>query len=215
MRFTSMVGAAAGYLRQHPEEFVRAARNAVGRRVGVPLDALRWLAAELQGGPRDVELRAVPPGLRVAATIDLMGNTVRAAALVFVEAVELSASMLRVEVRLEDVSLELLDAVPDSPVAMLLDSGVLDLSKPGNLAAHVPRRPAFLVEAKDDRVVLDLMRLPRLAASPALRKAIGVMLAVLTVRGVETDWEHLDVVFVPLPSGVRHVVASARAAAGR
>ncbi len=57
----------------------------------------------------------------------------------------------------------MLDETSESPVAALLRSGALDLSKPGNLAAYMPKRPAMLVAAKDDRVTLDLMRHPKFA----------------------------------------------------
>ncbi len=207
-----MFSAAAGYLHQHPEELVRVARNAIARRVGVPLDALRWVASAFERGPRDVELVAVPPGLKAAATIDLMGNTVRASAVVYVQSIELSGECLRVELRLEDVSLDLLEAGKDSPVAMLLQSGALDLSRPGNLAAHIPKRPAMLVEAKDDRVVIDLMKHPKFESGQWLQSVIGVATSLVTVGAIETDWEHLDVELRPFPSGLPNALAAVRSA---
>jgi hypothetical protein len=212
MNLAEMLGAAGGYLREHPDELVRVARNAIARRVGVPLDALRWVAGELKRGPRDVELTAVPPGLRAAATINLMGNTVRASAVVYVQSIESTAESLRVDLRLEDVALELIEAVADSPVAMLLQSGALDLSRPGNLAAHIPKRPAMLVEAKDDRVVIDLMKHPRVANSQRMQRAIHVATSLVTVGAIETDWEHLDVLLQPFPAGLPNVLAAVRSA---
>ena len=210
MNVAAMLSAAAGYLQQHPEELIRVARNAVVRRVGVPLDALRWLVAELERAPRDVELTAVPPGLRLAATIDLMGNTVRASAVVYVEAVDATSESLRIALRLEDVSLDLLQAAQDSPVAMLLQSGALDLSRPGNLAAHIPKRPAILVEAKDDRVVIDLMRHPKVASDRRVQGVVRIATSLMTVGGIETDWEHLDFVLRPFPGGVPSALAAVR-----
>lgn len=207
----SIFRAAVGYLREHPEEVVRAARSAVALRVGLPLDALRWLASQAGSkAPKDVQLQAVPPGIRASATIDLMGNEVRASAVVFVEGVRLNTQELRFEVRLAEVALDLLKEAPDSPVATLIKSGALDLRKPGNLAAFMPRRPAFLVEAKDDTIVVDLMKLPQIAGNEKLVRALALLTPVVNIDGIETDWEHLDVVLRAFPGGVDEALQAFR-----
>ena len=135
----AMIGAAGGYLVSNPQEIWRAARNAAALRVGLPLDALRWLAGQAKGrkAPKDVEIAAVPPGVRVAASVDAMGTPLRASAVIYVERVSLNEEELRLELRLDEVSLKLLDESADTPIAALLKSGALDLSKPGNLAAFM------------------------------------------------------------------------------
>ena len=198
----AMLEAAGGYLRRHPEELVRVVKNALGLRFGVPLDALRWLSARGNQGPRDLELEAVPPGIRLAATVPLMGNQVRASGVAFIERLELSATTLRIEVRLADVALALVEEAPDSAVATLIKSGALDLSKPGNLAKYMPKRPAMLIEAHDDRIVLDFMQLPALAADGRAGKLVDLITAFVVIRGIETDWEHLDVLLRLFPEGV-------------
>jgi hypothetical protein len=197
-----MLAAAGGYLRRHPEELVRAVKNAVGMRFGVPLDALRWLSAQGKKGPRDVELEAVPPGIRLAATVPLMGNQVRASGVAFIERLELSATALRIEVRLADVALALVEEAPDSAVATLIKSGALDLSNPGNLAKYMPKRPAMLVEAHDDRIVIDLMQHPALLDRGKAGKLVDLITAFVAIRGIETDWDHLDVLLRLFPEGV-------------
>jgi hypothetical protein len=211
-----VVESLVSYVRRHPEELLRAARNAVGLRFGVPIAALRWAAGRVGGAkaPRDVEISAVPPGIRVGATIDLMGTTVRARATVFVENLKLDAETLRVELRLADVSLKVLDDTQDTPVAALLKSGALDLSKPGNLAAYMPKRPAMLVEARDDRVVLDLMKHPKIAKDERLRRAAAVLLPLVTVRSIKTDPEHLDVALRAVPAGLGEIVLGFRRGLG-
>ena len=69
----AMFEAAGAYLKQHPEELVRAARNLIALRLGVPLDALRWLIGQARGKrvPKNVEIDAVPPGIRLGATLEL------------------------------------------------------------------------------------------------------------------------------------------------
>jgi len=212
-----MVESLVSYVRRHPEELLRAARNAVGLRFGVPIAALRWAAGRIGGkkAPRDLEIHAVPPGIRVGATVDLMGTTVRAKATVFVDDVRLDAETLRIELRLKDVSMKVLDDSQDTPVAALLKSGALDLSKPGNLAAYMPKRPALLVEARDDRIVLDLMKHPKIARDERVRRVISVVLPLVTVRAIETDPEHLDIAFRPLPDGISEVVSGLKRGLGR
>lgn len=206
--------AAASYVRRHPEELLRVARNALSMRFGLPIVALRWLAGSMNGksAPKDVEIAAVPPGIRVAATLDLMGTTVRASAIVVIEHLQLDAETLRVEVRLRDVSLKALDDRQETPVAALLKSGALDLSRPGNLAAYMPKRPPLLVEARDDRIVLDFMKHPKLAADVRLKRALSALAPVVTVAAVQSDPEHLDVALRAFPEGLGEVVAGFRRA---
>jgi len=196
------------YVKGHPEELLRALRNALALRFGVPIVALRWLAGRVKGrkAPKDIDIEAVPPGVRVAATIDLMGTPVRASAILFVERVSASPDELRLEVRLAEVSLKVMDEKSESPIAALLKSGALDLSKPGNLAAYMPKRPAMLVEAKDDRIVLDLMRHPKFAKDARVRRAVGLILPLITVAAIESDPEHLDVALRPLPDGLAEAI---------
>jgi len=207
-----VVEALVAYLRQHPEELLRVVRNSLALRFGVPLAALRFLARKFGGrkAPKDVEISAVPPGVRVAATLDLMGTTVRASAVVYVERLLFDAENLRIELRLAEVSLKVLDLTQDTPVAALLKSGALDLSKPGNLAAYMPKRPAMLVEARDDRVVLDLMKHPKIGNDERLRRLLGVIVPLVTVRAIETEPEHLDVALSAFPDGLGEVVSGIR-----
>jgi hypothetical protein len=208
-----VVEALVAYLRQHPEELLRVLRNSLALRFGVPIAALRFLVRKLGSGrkaPKDVEISAVPPGVRVAATIDLMGTTVRASAVVYVERLLFDAENLRIELRLAEVSLKVLDLTQETPVAALLKSGALDLSKPGNLAAYMPKRPPMLVEARDDRVVLDLMKHPKIGRDPRLRRLLGVIVPLVTVRAIETEPEHLDVALSAFPGGIGEVVPGIR-----
>jgi len=212
----AVLEAGSKYLRDHPEELLRALRNLLALRFGVPLDALRFFAGRAGGkkAPKDLVLEAVPPGLRVGATVSLMGTDVHAKGTVFIERVSITPDELRFEIRLADVSLKVPDDAPESPLAALLRSGALDLSKPGNLAAYMPKRPALLVEAKDDRVVIDLMRHPKIAKNPRAIRAVGLLAPLLTVAGIESDSEHLDVTLRAFPEGLREAVGGLRRVLG-
>lgn len=211
----AMFLAAGGYIKKHPEEAVRAVRNVTELRFGLPIAALRWFAGRIRGkkAPKDVEVFAVPPGIRAGATIDLMGTEVRATSTVVIERVSINAEEMRFEIRISDVTMEVLGDGGDSPIAALLKSGALDLSKPGNLAAYMPKRPEMLVEAVDDLVVLDLMKHPKIAGNAAVRAAIAAITPVLSIRAIETDPEHLDVLLRLSPAGVTEAVAAALGAA--
>jgi hypothetical protein len=208
----AVLEAGSKYLREHPEELLRALRNLLALRFGVPLDALRFFAGRAGGkrAPKDLVLEAVPPGLRVGATVDLMGTPVRADATIFIERVSINPDELRFEVRLANVSLKVAADAPESPIAALLRSGALDLSKPGNLAAYMPKRPAFLVDAKDDLVVLDLLRHPKIAKNPRAIRTVALLAPLLTVAGIESDSEHLDVTLRAFPDGLREAVGGIR-----
>jgi hypothetical protein len=207
--------AATRYLARHPGEVARVLRSLIGLRIGVPLDAFRWMAeqAEASGKAQDVTIDAVPPGVRIGATIDLMGTVVRASSVVFVDRMVVDGERLQLDVRLDGVNLSLVED-SDSPVAMLIKSGALDLSKPGNLVKHVPNLPPVVVSAADDRIVLDLMRHPKIGGEERARNLVTLVTSVLTIHGVETDERHFDVTLRAFQGGLfnaarqvrRHVV---------
>ncbi|MFT3770877.1 MAG: hypothetical protein QM820_36115 [Minicystis sp.] len=207
---------ATDYLKQHPEEILRALKGALGLRFGVPMDAIRYFAREFGGGPKapkDVVIEAAPPGIRLAATVDAMGTALRAVAVVYVEELDVAVDQIRIGLRIEGLTLTVLGDSA-SPVAGLIKSGALNLSKPGNLVAFMPKRPAALVDAKDDRIVVDLMKVPKIAENPKVKQALGVVTPVLGVRALKTKDDHLDLHLKANLSGVPVAIAAARATAG-
>jgi hypothetical protein len=213
MRIGALVSAALGYVRENPQELVKAAINATGLRFGVPLAALRWGAAQMKPGkktPQDIEIGSSPPALRVSAIVDAMGTPVRASAAVKVDQIELSGDALRVGMQLRDVKLALVGD-SDTPVATLIKSGALDLSKPGNLVKFVPKRPPAIVEADGDRIVVDLMRVPKIADNRRLRRILSVVFPVINVRAIETDRDHLYFALKASPSGIARAIEAIRA----
>ncbi|MGE5783277.1 MAG: hypothetical protein ACM3ZE_01745, partial [Myxococcales bacterium] len=174
------------YLREHPEELLRAARQARHMRFGVPLLALKWLIPQIAGekGPKDVELEAVPPGIRVTATVTEMETELRGSAILTVHEVKISHQELRVVVALDDVKIRLLGNGKLTPLAALIQSGALDLTRIAKLVAHLPTRPAILVEVVENRLVLDFMRLPKLAADDRLRRVVAALSTILSVERV-------------------------------
>lgn len=196
------------YLRKNPGEIFYLARQAAGLKVVIPLDVLRWAIANLPTGkraPKDVVIGFKTPALTIAATVDLMGTEVRAGAAIRVDQLQLSADALRVTIRLGDVALKVLSEAA-TPVAALIKSGALDLSKPGNLANYLPQKPPALVEAKDDRLVIDLLKVPKLAENFRLRRLLGVVTPVLEVKELRVEDDHILITWRPRPSGLVEAV---------
>jgi hypothetical protein len=211
MSMASMALSAAGsYIRRNPSEVSRALRNLVGLRAGIPVDALRWLMEQAAKGGKieDPVITEVPPGLRVTANVDLMKTPVRASAIVFIDRVRIDPEQIRLDVRLEEIWMEVIGE-SHSPVAALLRSGALDLSKPGELAKYMDL-PPVIVEARDNRLSLDIMREPRIGQNPIVRQALSILTPLMTMHGIETDDDHLNLVFRALPQGVGAAATAVR-----
>ncbi|MFO0616479.1 MAG: hypothetical protein U0414_28055 [Polyangiaceae bacterium] len=206
-----IMNAAKDYLRQHPEEILRALKGALGLRFGVPLDSLRYLAREFapNGKVRDVVIDSAPPGVRLSLTVDAVGSTLRVSLVLYIEEVHVTTDEIRVGTRVAEMSLKVLDGF-QTPVAALVQSGALDLSKPGNLVAFIPKRPPAIVDAKDDRIVIDALRVPSLAANPKVKRALAIATPVIGVRAIRSKDDHLDVHFKATLSGLPDAVSAAR-----
>jgi len=212
-RMRELFSAAVGYVRKNPDEIVNVAVNAAGLRFGVPLAALRYFAEKAQGKklPKDIELGTSPPALRLSGTVNAMGTSLRATAALRIDRVSLAPDSLKVAVRLNDVKLAVVGE-SESPVATLVKSGALDLSNVGNLVKFIPKRPAAIVEASGDKVVVDLMQVPQIAQNRRLRKALEVITPLVGIRAIETDDDHVYVALRATPSGLRRAIGALRRA---
>ena len=206
---------AGRFVVKNPTTMLSMARHALGMRVAVPLDAVRWFIANTppsRKAPQDVTISTKPPAIAVGATIDLMGTTVRAGASIRVDRIEIGEGTFKVTLRISDVTMKVLgDSM--TPVAGLIKSGALDLSKPGNLAKFMPKRPAVLVEAHDDTVVLDLMQNPKFATNERVRMLLGTVTPVLQVSSMTTDGDFLVLQLKASPFGLPRAFNAARALA--
>ena len=102
------IAAAKGYLKSNPTEIVHVAKNVLGLRICVPMAALRWLSqqAEASGKVKYLDLQPRPPGISFTVDVDLMETPVRAAAVIYIERVNLSEEELSIALRVEDVKLK-------------------------------------------------------------------------------------------------------------
>src|SRR5258706_2018307 len=202
---------ATNYIRRIADAIVRATVNAGRLRFGVPIGALRFLAAQAKGkkAPKDIELGSVPPALRLTATVNAMGTELRAGANVQIDEIELTSESIRIGMRVREVKLKVLDD-SQTPVATLGKSGALDLSKPGNLVKFIPKRPKAIVDAHDDRIVLDLLKVPALAENKRLRRALQIVSPLVGIRAVETEGDHLYIALRATPTGLREALVALR-----
>ncbi|HVU01917.1 MAG TPA: hypothetical protein VHE30_09205 [Polyangiaceae bacterium] len=202
---------AMDWLRSHPEDVVQAVKNVAALRATVPLEALRVLAASARGSraPKDVEIEAAPPGLRIGATVTAMKTDLRIGATLYIDAVQIASEELRLVLRLRELSVSVIGA-SDTPVAAFIRSGALNLSQPGKLVANLPKKPTFVLEADGDRIVLDLMREPKIASR--LRKPLSFLTPLVTVTGVESSGDILSLQLSCLPDGLGSALAAVRAA---
>jgi len=205
---------AGNYLKAHPEEIWRVVKGAAGLRFGLPMDALRYLIREFATGekaPKDIVVEAAPPGLRASLTVSAMGTPLRVSLIVFVEEIDVTMDSMKFVLRLSDLTLKVLGDA-NTPIAGFIKSGALDLSKPANLVNIMPKKPAALVDAKDDRITVDLMKVPKIAENPRVRRALPVLLPVMGLSAIQTKDDHLDLHLRVRMSGVPEAIAAARAA---
>jgi hypothetical protein len=210
----SLLSAAVDYIRRNPDELVRAVVNAAGLRFGIPLAALRYLSSQAKlprKAPKDIDIGSSPPALRISLSVDAMGTALRASAAIKVDEIDLSPEAMRFGIKLSDVKLALIGD-SNAPVATLIKSGALDLSKPGNLVKFLPKRPPAIVDAEEDRIVVDLMKVPAIAGNDILRRALAIVTPVMSVRAVETDRDHLYVALRASPRGLPRALAALRGA---
>jgi hypothetical protein len=206
---------AGRFMVKNPGTVLGMARHALGMRLAVPLDALRWFIASTPPGkkaPQDVTVMTRPPAIAVGATVDLMGTTVRASAAVKVEQLEIAPEQLKVRLRLSNVELKLLGESM-TPIAMLLKSGALDLSRPGNLVKFMPKKPDVLVEAADDIIVIDVMRDPKVRQNQRVRRVLEALTPVVNVTGISTEGDFLILQVKATPLGFPRALNAARALA--
>ena len=203
---------AGRFIAKNPTTMLSMARHALGMRVAVPLDALRWFIANTppsKKAPQDVTITPRPPAIGIGATIDLMGTTVRAGASIRIDQIEVGDEKLRVTLRIGDVTMKVLGDSA-TPVAGLIKSGALDLSKPGNLAKFMPKKSPVLVEAHDDIVVLDLMQNPKIAANDRVRGVLSTLTPVVQVSGLSTEGDFLIIQLRASPFGLPRALNAAR-----
>jgi len=208
----SALRSASRYALRNPLNMAKMARHALGMRVAIPLDALRWFVTNTPPGkksPTDVTISAQPPAVAIGATVELMGTKLRASSVISIEELRIDDAEIRISLRLRDVDLQPLGK-SDSPIVGLLKSGALDLSKPGNLVNFMPKKPPALVSARDDEIVIDLMKVPKFSGNSRLRRMLRTVTPVVNVAAIRTEGDMLLLAFRATPFGFPRALQAAR-----
>jgi hypothetical protein len=203
---------AARYLQQNPDVMKKVVHNVRDYKLTIPLDVLRYVAKKAEGkknAPKDVTLEAVTPALKVGGRVAVMGTALRFSVTILVDDVSVNKEELRFQVRLSGVKLDV-EGDGSSPVVALIKSGMLDLSKPGNIVRYLPNRPPFLLEAEDDRIVMDLMREEKITKNPKVAKVLSILVPVFGLRRVLAEEDALVLELIPRREGVSELYERAR-----
>jgi hypothetical protein len=203
---------AARYLQQNPDVMKKVVHNVRDYKLTIPLDVLRYVAKKAEGkknAPKDVTLEAVAPALKVGGQVAVMGTALRFSVTILVDDVSVNKEELRFQVRLSGVKLDV-EGDGASPVVALIKSGMLDLSKPGNIVRYLPNRPPFLLEAEDDRIVVDLMREEKITKNPKVAKVLSILIPVFGLRRVAAEEDALVLELIPRREGVSELYGRAR-----
>jgi hypothetical protein len=190
--------AGVSYLRSNPLFALRATSNAARLRASVPLDVLRWAISKRPRGkgPERIELSGADPALRVELTVDLYGTKIDVAANILIESIDNGIDSFKVALRVRNLELH---APAGTPAAMMV--GALDLSNPGNLLKMMPQKHADLLQAEGDRIVIDLLKIPKMARNKRLRRVLAA-LSFIGVREVRTENDVLVIGFSVRPSAL-------------
>lgn len=205
---------AARYLQQNPDVFKKVVHNVRDYKLMIPLDVLRYVAKKAEGhkkAPKEVTVEATPPGLKLGGLLVVMGTSVRFSASIRVDEVRISMDEVRFQVRLSGVNLNV-EGNSQSPVAAVIKSGMLDLSKPGNIARYLPDRPPFILDAEDDRILLDLMKDEKLKSNPKFARVMSLLTPLFGMRGLSTEGDALVIELIPKREGVSELLERARGA---
>ena len=206
---TAALRAGFDYLRRNPLSLFTAARQAARMRLTIPLDLVRWGLGKIRSSAvGDFTVAASPPGMEVGLVASVMGNRLRVGGVVTIDDLAFSPDTLVLSVRLNGLKVEPLGG--GGPIQALLASGAIDLAKPGNLVGFLPTRPPMLVEAKDDRLGFDLLKVPALAKNTQLRRVLGLLAPVLSIRDVSTQGDDLLVGVRVTPSGIPLLLSALR-----
>ena len=96
------------------------------------------------------------------------------------------------------------------PDLVLYTGDIRGVSKPGNLANFMPKKPPALIDARDDIIVLDLMRMPKIANNLRLRRMLQRLTPVVNVSALKTEGDFLIVALRATPAGFPRALSAAR-----
>ncbi len=137
-----------------------------------------------------------------------MGNNMDASAIINVTEIQLAPDVFKVSLVVTELSLVAQDT--KSPLAQLLKSGALDLTKPADLLKFMGKTPGFIAYAHVDTFQLDLLEVPAIAENDSVRRALNAFTPVVTVSEIFSQDDLLLIAFQAIPGGLPQTVAAVR-----
>jgi len=185
---------------------LRSVARALGGHLHVPMDVLR--AAIPDSDRFAVRVEAAPPGLRLQGNATPSGTALSFSALVVVEGIDYDGDHRRLHLRLRDVTLST-DDDATGPLATAIRDSEARTEDGGDLIARVFGPPAYVTEAVADRIVIDLLAIPRIAEHPHLRALLAVGTSLVGFTAIEVADDALEIELAALPAGAGAAVRSA------
>lgn len=169
-------------------------------RLRIPLARLR---SALSRAPITLSLEGAGPRLRVSGVAPALGAPITFGTDIELEGIETRGRQRLLTVRFFETHA----SVPDDakgPLAATLRAGGIDLTRVGDRVAAQLGLPDFIVSARGNAVVLDLLRVPVLTRpeKAALAHATVVATNALTVSGVRVVDDALEIQLAALPQGI-------------
>jgi len=212
LKVANLIKSLGRYAATHPRQVGEIARHALSRRLAIPLDLVRWAVTLMPSGdqsPKDLTVIAQPPALGLGATANLMGTELRVDAALLIDAIDATTDAAKITFRIKDLRASVLNNLQGN-LAKLLASGALNLSKPASLLGMIGKKPAAILEAKDDRFVIDLLKFPKLAQNPSFQKALAAVTPVLAVGDIHTEGDLLVIGLRANPRRIRESIQALR-----
>jgi len=194
-----------------PGQAVRLVMQAFGGRVSIPLSVVRGRLAAL-GSKVELQVRTLDPGLGVAGSAKALGAPIRFSARVDAEGIQVDGEARTVTFRVTEVELATDDDAP-GPLADAIRNNMIDTVNPASLMSNMMPLPPMVTRAEGQEIVIDLMKLPRIAKDETLRAALAAASSYLSVTDIDFDQDAIELRLGILPGGPKEAVLSTARAA--
>lgn len=179
--------------------------------VSVPLSTLNSLLAPL-AGKAEIVLESAAPGVHLRGSAQALGAPIAFAARIDIDGVRIEGDARTVRITLSEVRLSTPPEAP-GPLADAIREGMIDTANPATLVGNMVSLPDFIVSASGSEIVIDLMRIPRLANDESLKTRVAALTSYLCVREVRATINAIEFRLGVLPGGPREAALSTARAA--
>lgn len=194
-----------------PGQALRLVVQALGGRISIPLSLVRSQVANFSDKVA-LDVEPVSPGLQVSGRAEALGAPIAFSARIDAEGVHVEGQQRTVTIRLSEVTLSTDEDAP-GPLADAIRNGMIDTQNPATLIGNMMPLPDLVVRAEGQEVVIDLMRVPAIAADARLQTAFAAVTSVLCVSSVQISGDAIVLGLGVLPGGPKEAALSTARAA--